>query len=152
MCSCSGVETNTAVTSGCSIDLVVAAGVEIGARLLGQCLGARSGSRSEIARKRTDGCLAASRARSVPMRPAPTTAIADVVGLLHWGSCWPFGFAIRDLEVDLVHQLAVQVELIADEASELLPAGCCAGSIPCARSPVTTSGAPALLPPHRSAC
>src|SRR5262245_27412449 len=36
---------------------------------------ARAGSRSETARKPTAGCLAASRARNVPMRPAPTTAM-----------------------------------------------------------------------------
>src|SRR5262249_54372501 len=36
---------------------------------------ARAGSRSEIARNRTAGCLAASRARNVPMRPAPITAM-----------------------------------------------------------------------------
>src|SRR5262245_26144888 len=36
---------------------------------------ARAGSRSETARNRTAGCLAASRARSVPMRPAPITAM-----------------------------------------------------------------------------
>ena len=70
----SGVETKTAVTSGCSIDLRVAAGVEVARRPARERL-ARAGSLSDTARKPTDGCFAASRARSVPMRPAPMTAM-----------------------------------------------------------------------------
>src|SRR5262249_336975 len=74
VCCCSGGETITAVTSGCEMtssllpDAKSAPACSASAR-------ARVGSRSEIARKRTDGCLAASRARRVPMRPAPTTAM-----------------------------------------------------------------------------
>ena len=55
-------------------DLEIVAGMEFGAGLVGQRLGARRigvGNRKEY----HAGCLAASRARNVPMRPAPITAI-----------------------------------------------------------------------------
>src|SRR5262245_15672602 len=82
VCCCSGVETITAVTSGwlitssLSLEKRSAPAASASAR-------ARAGSRSEIARNRTEGCLAASRARSVPMRPAPTTATPILDCFIH---------------------------------------------------------------------
>ena len=56
-------------------DLLVAAGVDDRRRPARRAPWRAPGRLSEIARNRTHGCLAASRARSVPMRPAPTTAM-----------------------------------------------------------------------------
>src|SRR5687768_9582871 len=73
-CRLSGVDTKTAFTSGRSIASLLLpvwkSAPAVSARAL-----AREGSRSAIAMNPTDGCLAARRARSVPMRPAPMTAM-----------------------------------------------------------------------------
>ena len=71
---CSGVDTITAVTSGWLMTSSLLPVWKSAPACSASALRA-PGSRSEIARKRTDGCLAASRARNVPMRPAPMTAM-----------------------------------------------------------------------------
>src|SRR5262249_59560299 len=74
VCCCSGVETITAVTCGWLITSSLLP-LWTSAPASAASARARAGSRSEIARNRTAGCLAARRARNVPMRPAPTTAM-----------------------------------------------------------------------------
>src|SRR6266850_366966 len=109
-CSPSLVATTTALTSG----------REIAARLSPEwncapvffasaC--ARAGSASETAMKLTAGCPAASCARRLPMRPAPTTAIPSCLRSIIW---------LLGLDAGLAREPALPVELRPDVLGELL--------------------------------
>src|SRR6266705_1123066 len=75
---------------------------------------ARAGSASEIAMKLTAGCPAASPARKLPMRPAPTTAIP---------SCLRSIISLFGLYSGLAREAAFFVELRPDVRGELLGRG-----------------------------
>src|SRR5258707_3891514 len=109
-CSPSLVATTTALTSG----------REITARLSPEwnwapvfraSSWARAGSASETAMKLTAGCPAASCARRLPMRPAPTTAIP---------SCLRSIMSLLGLDAGLAREPALLLELRPDVPGELL--------------------------------
>src|SRR5437660_9203328 len=68
---------------------------------------ARAGSRSDTARNRTAGCFAAKRARSVPMRPEPTTAMPRLERFIGLLLCH---LPHRDIAPVAAHALLVHVD------------------------------------------
>src|SRR5882762_9166124 len=112
-CSPSLVATITALTSGREMAARLSPESNCAPILCARSR-ARSGSASEIAMKSTAGCPAASRARRLPMRPAPTTAIP---------SCLRSIISLFGLYSGLAREPALLLELRPDVLGELLGRG-----------------------------
>src|SRR6266851_2877403 len=112
-CSPSLVATITAFTSGREIAARLSPELNCAPILCARSR-ARAGSASEIAMKLTAGCPAASRARKLPMRPAPTTAIP---------SCLRSIMSLLGFDPGLAREAPLLLEFGPDVPGELLGAG-----------------------------
>src|SRR2546428_182101 len=108
-CSPSLVATITAFTSGREMAARLSPELNCAPILCARSR-ARAGSASEIAMKLTPGCPAASPARRLPMRPAPTTAIP---------SCLRSIISLLGSDAGVAREAALLLELRSDVIAEV---------------------------------